>query len=114
MSDVASSSPRPADEREADYFAACFLVPAGLLEQEFQARFPCKAPLPLTDATAFHLAGESSHALLRAGPSSNLFAAAVARAKSFNGHRFKSLADEFGVSIGAMAIRLREVGLIED
>jgi Zn-dependent peptidase ImmA (M78 family) len=101
-------------EQEADYFAACFLAPSRLVIEAFHMRFISVPPLPLTDAVAFHLCGESCHALMRAGPESMMFAAAVAGAKSFNGRHFKSLAEIFGISVSAMAIRLRELKLIED
>ena len=101
-------------EQEADYFAACFLAPDRLVNEEFQKRFCSKPPLPLTDAVAFHLCGESAHALMRAGPNSFKFAAAVASARTFNTQHFKSLAEVFCISVGAMAIRLRELKLVED
>ncbi|HEX7888811.1 MAG TPA: ImmA/IrrE family metallo-endopeptidase [Ramlibacter sp.] len=109
--------PRPGKDRiekEADYFAACLLAPRRLIEEQFERRFGLRAPLPLTDAVAFNLCGESAHALMRAGPSSYKFAAAVASARSFNGDHFRSLAETFNISVGAMAIRLRELGLIEE
>lgn len=105
---------RDALEQEADYFAACFLAPEKLVVAAFKVCFISSPPLPLTDAVAFHLCGESGHALMRAGPESQQFAAAVAGAKSFNGRHFTSLADTFGISVSAMAIRLRELKLIED
>lgn len=101
-------------EQEADYFAACFLAPAKLVIEEFRARFRIGPPLPLTDAVAFNLCGESGHALMLAGPDSMKFAAAVAGAESFNGLRFLSLASFFGISVDAMAVRLRELKLIQD
>lgn len=101
-------------EREADYFAACLLVPRRLLEIEFEKRFCIGPPLPLTDDVAFNLCASSAHALMRAGPGSYEFAATVASAKAFNGHHFRSLADAFNVSVSAMAIRLRELQLIQD
>jgi hypothetical protein len=51
---------------------------------------------------------------MRAGPDSMLFAATVASARRFNGRHFKSLGEEFNISVSAMAIRLRELGLIEE
>lgn len=101
-------------EREADYFAACLLAPRRLLEEQFERRFGPRAPLPLTDAVAFNLCGSSAHALMRAGPASYKFAAAVASTRSFNGDHFRSLAESFNISVGAMAIRLRELHLIEE
>jgi Zn-dependent peptidase ImmA (M78 family) len=105
---------RDALEAEADYFAACFLTPASLVKKAYQARFGSKHPLPLTDAVAYALCKESAHALMRAGADSYEFAAAVASATSFGSLRFESLTAIFGVSVGVMAIRLRELGLVED
>jgi Zn-dependent peptidase ImmA (M78 family) len=100
-------------DEEADYFAACLLVPQNLLLEEFQARFTTTIPLRLTDAVAYELSRGGSQALLRAGASSFDFACAVARATQFNGRHFRSLADRFRVSVSVMAIRLRELRLIE-
>lgn len=107
-------SGRPAFEQEADYFAACLLVPTKLLVAAFEARFGTRKPLPLNDTVAFHLAGGSAHHLFTAPGQSLQFASAVARAESFDGRRFSSLASAFGVSTSAMAIRLREAGLVVD
>ena len=108
------AGPRDPFEQEADYFAACFLAPAKLVIEGMKMRFLSEPPLPLTDDVAFHLCGSSGHALMGAGPGSYEFAAAVANARSFNTHPFFSLAEEFGISVSAMAIRLRELKLIED
>ena len=105
---------RPAFEREADYFAACLLVPLKVLEEQFIARFGTRKPLPQTETVAFHL-GERDVAKLFSAPKGSLmFASLVARAQSFDTKRFPSLAAYFGMSVGAMAIRLREAGLIVD
>lgn len=109
-----SGGPRSVVDQQADYFAACMLVPARLATEEFQKRFTLKIPLPLTDGVAYELCRESAHALMRAGPSGARFASAVASATQFNGRRFRSLAEEFGVSVPVMAIRIRELGLIEE
>lgn len=106
--------PRPPQEREADYFAACFLAPRKLVEEEFRPRFIQNPPLPLTDAVAWNLLGECSHELFGPSAGSLDFAAAVAGATSFNGKHFRSLADVFGLSISAMAIRLQELGLVAE
>lgn len=105
-------SGRPPIEQEADYFAACLLVPLKPLVSAFEARFGTRKPLPLTDTVAFHLAGGSAHHLFTAPRTSLQFASAVARAEAFDGKRFTSLASMFGVSVSAMAIRLREAGLV--
>jgi Zn-dependent peptidase ImmA (M78 family) len=103
----------PVDE-EADYFAACLLVPEALVTRAFEERFTKDIPLPLTDAVAYELGRGGGQALLLAGASSHDFARAVARATQFNGRRFRSLADTFSVSVSVMAIRIRELGLIEN
>lgn len=100
-------------EQEADYFAACFLAPKKLVEERFAAHF-LKAPLPLNEDVAWNLLGEASHELLGPSAGSLDFAAAVAGAKTFNGKRFTSLAEYFGISVSAMAIRLQELGLLAE
>jgi len=84
------------------------------VREEFEARFIKTPPLPLTDAVAWNLLGEAAHELFRARAGSLDFAAAVANARSFNGKRFTSLADHFGISVSAMAIRLQELDLVTD
>lgn len=102
---------RSAREHEADYFAACFLASKRLIEEAFAPRFG-KAPLVLDDNVAFYLRGAKAHELMRAATGSLDFAAAVAGARSFAGTPFPSLAEKFGLSISAMAIRLQELGLV--
>ena len=99
-------------EADADYFAACLLVPLKLLEEEFHKRFGTRKPLPLTDTVAFHL--RASHEVFTAPRGSLMFGKAVATARSFDRARFPSLTDHFNVSASAMAVRLREAGLVVD
>ncbi len=106
-----TDSRREAAEREADYFAACLLIPRSLLERAFARRFG-EQPLWLDDNVAFHLCGRSAHGVMRAGPRSYEFASAVATARRFNGVQFRSLADAFNVSTSAMAHRLQELGFL--
>lgn len=105
---------RPQIEQEADYFAACLLVHRKLLIKAFEDRFGTRKPLPLTETVAFHLAGPEAQSLFNAPRTSLMFSSAVARAESFDTRRFPSLAEHFGVSVSAMAIRLRETGLVDD
>lgn len=103
---------RPPEEQQADYFAACFLIPPKLLRQAFRARFPVNEPLVNTGAVCFNLS-MTNHYYLESLPRGSMeFALAVARAEAFNGNRFKSLAALFNVSHHAMAIRLQELGLV--
>jgi Zn-dependent peptidase ImmA (M78 family) len=105
---------RPIHEQEADHFAACLLMPRKLVEEAFDARYGTKRPLALTEAVAFHLGVRDASPLFSAPRGSLLFAAAVARADKFDTKRFPSLADHFGVSNSAMAIRLHELDLVVD
>jgi Zn-dependent peptidase ImmA (M78 family) len=102
---------RPALEKEADYFSACLLMPRNAVFKQFSGRFGGKHPLVLTETVAYHL--KASERVLFAEPSGSLmFAEAVARARQFDRRHFDSLAEYFGVSVRAMAIRLDELGLI--
>jgi hypothetical protein len=99
-------------EQEADYFAACFLVPWKLLEKSFNRRYGGH-PVQLDEAVAFELFGSDFQHLIRAGTGSLDFAIAVATTKRARGRHFeKSLAEEFGVSPMTMAIRLHELRLV--
>lgn len=106
----AQSSIRSPLEQEADYFSACLLMPRKALISEFEARFT-RFPLALSETVAFHLKADAG--LLFAQPrGSLLFAKTVAQAVQFDRGHFKSLANFFGVSSNAMAIRLEELGLV--
>lgn len=111
---VTETSPRPKEEREADHFAACFLVPRKLLVAAFEATFQCRRPLHLNDTTAYWLSSGNPESLLNAETGSLDFAVAVASARSYNGRRLYSLAAQFRVSVMTMAIRIRELGLIRE
>jgi hypothetical protein len=102
---------RPRQEQEADYFAACYQAPRKTMQVEFEKRFG-KAPLVLNDTLAFHLGGKYSSLLMTEPPGSKTFAAAVAGAQSLDGRHFPSMAQHFGMSITAMAIRICELGLV--
>lgn len=102
---------RPPIEQEADYFSGCLLMPRKAILIEFDARFGSKHPLALTETVAYHLKADAG-VLFSQPRGSLLFAEAVARAQQFDRKRFLSLAQFFGVSVTAMAIRLEELGLI--
>jgi hypothetical protein len=104
---------RPPVEREADSFAASFLMPPKLLLSAFRARFPDHdPPLTNTGSVCFALGGQESQRLEGLPPNSREFAIAVARAQFYSGRHFKSLAELFVVSTTAMAIRLQDMQLI--
>ncbi|MCZ6802558.1 MAG: ImmA/IrrE family metallo-endopeptidase [Proteobacteria bacterium] len=105
---------RPFEEREADYFAACFLMPRKLIKEHFENTFLTKAPLVFDDTTAFWLCPSDPDSLLRANIDSLDRALSIASAESFGGRHINSLANQFRVSATSMAIRIQELGLIKE
>jgi Zn-dependent peptidase ImmA (M78 family) len=100
-------------EREADYFAAVYLMPDRFVRKVFRAMFLTDEPFVFDEATAYHLRPYDVDALLYPDRDSIDREIALASAKSFNGRPFaKSLAEMFHVSVGTMAIRIRELGLV--
>jgi Zn-dependent peptidase ImmA (M78 family) len=98
-------------EREANAFAAAFLMPQKLVRKEFEWRF-FRAPFLLTEASAFALASASAAAVNATCGSARGLARKLSEAIAFNGVMFSSLSECFDVSVGAMAIRLEELGLV--
>jgi Zn-dependent peptidase ImmA (M78 family) len=103
---------RDAGEREADKFASYFLMPGKLLRERFYQCFGTYR-FVLSDDTAFALARASSDAVREKNPTQRHLARALASTESYNARSFQSLATQFRVSIGAMAIRLEELGLLK-
>lgn len=103
---------REPGEREADRFATFFLMPEKLLRECFLQRFGTEC-FVLTDDTAFALSRTTSDAVQKKNPTQRHFARTLAVAETYNSRSFKSLVAQFGVSVGAMAIRLEELGLLE-
>ncbi|MGB7541899.1 MAG: ImmA/IrrE family metallo-endopeptidase [Burkholderiales bacterium] len=100
-------------EREADYFAACFLMPAKLVANVFRSMFRTNNPFEFDDTTAFHLRPNDTESLLTPDVDSYDREVALATARSFGGRHFeKSLAQLFQVSVATMAIRIRELKLV--
>jgi hypothetical protein len=104
-------SSRDMKEREADYFAACYLMPAKLLADYFSSLFSTTIPLAFNEHVAFHLAPYDPHSLLAANEKSLDRELAIARCESFAGQRFHSLSKLFRVSDAPMAIRIKELKL---
>lgn len=101
------SRPSSPQERESDYFAAAFLMPEKLVRQEFERRFGTQR-FELNEATAFGL-GDGGSSGSRRREDLHL---RLARATHFHGRPFVSLAQQFQVSDGAMALRLGELELV--
>ncbi|MES9850627.1 MAG: ImmA/IrrE family metallo-endopeptidase [Candidatus Thiodiazotropha sp. L084R] len=99
-------------EIEADKFASFFLMPQNLVRKRFQQIFLCEK-FVLNEATAFALDPSGSQNMLQGRKTLRELARILAKTGSFNGQNFRSMADQFYVSVEAMAIRLEELSLLE-
>jgi hypothetical protein len=103
---------RSREEREADYFAACYLIPRKILLDEFEARFGPLSDFRFSDEAAFGLQPNNYRQLLACEDDELAWESALSTAFQYHGSRhFSSLTEVFRVSQKTMAIRLREVGL---
>ena len=105
---------RPKKEKEADYFAACFLMPEKLVIEAFESTFMFRGQFVFDDTAAFWLNRSDPDALLRADSGSLDRALALSSAQTYGGRHFNSLAKQFRVSAATMAIRLNELNLISE
>lgn len=105
---------KPFYEREADHFAACLLMPRKSVIAFFRGRFPAKLPFVLDDSAAFELCPNDPDSLLRPYDGSLTRAPVLVGATHFRGKYFPSLSQRFQVSITSMAIRIDELGLIQE
>jgi len=103
------TQPRREPEKEADFFAACFLMPGKLVTRSFERLFGRN--FVIDENAAFQLSPSDLNAFLRPRQHSLSRELILATARTFNGLHFNSLADQFSVSPTTMAIRLRELGL---
>lgn len=99
-------------EIEADKFASCFLMPEKLVKKCFGELFGI-GNFVLNEDTSFALSRGNSLNLGRDCRSLRNLSKILASTESYNGLRFVSLARQFRVSTGAMAIRLEELGLVK-
>lgn len=98
-------------EREADRFAAAFLMPAKQVRTRFSQTFG-SAPFRLTEPTAFALLGKGLPEARQKLKTYRDLSLELARTQRFNGKNIISLAEQFRVSVSAMAIRLEELELL--
>jgi len=111
---VVEASSRPAQEKEADYFAACFLMPRRLVTKALESTFSVRSPFIFDDTASFHLRPDDLESLLRPDDGAWDRAVSLASAESYSGRHFHSLAKQFRVSVSTMAIRLKELELIRE
>jgi Zn-dependent peptidase ImmA (M78 family) len=102
---------RSQQEREADWFAAWFLMPRKIVMAEFRQSF-CVDRFVLTDETAFALCAKSIDAVLLRCRSRRDLSFMLASAMTYGGRAIAPLYKRFGVSRSAMAIQLNELDLI--
>lgn len=103
------SHARPEQEKDADYFAACFLMPGKLVSRTYERLFG--KGFCFDDAAACQLAAGDFNGFLAPREGSLSRELIMATARAYNGIHFKSLAEQFMVSPTTMAIRLRELKL---
>lgn len=99
-------------EVEADKFAAYFLMPAKLVKSRFVDMFGTEQ-FSLNENTAFALLCEPLHEVRKKCRSRRDLSRLLASSSCYNWRFFSSLANQFRVSIEAMAIRLEELSLVE-
>jgi Zn-dependent peptidase ImmA (M78 family) len=99
------------EEADADYFAACLLMPDQLVRDGFAVRF-LTTELVLNEEVAFALGFSDLQAARASCRTREELARLLAGAKFYNLRHFVSLAEQFGVSVQTMAIRLQELELV--
>jgi Zn-dependent peptidase ImmA (M78 family) len=108
--DGSSGSADP-QEREAEKFAAYFLMPQKLVRRMFERTFG-SAPFELNDDTRFALSGAVADSTRWQPKSVRELARLLSSTSRFNGSNIVPFAVQFGVSREAMAIRLEQLGLV--
>ena len=103
--------PRDRTEREADDFATYFLMPERLVRSAFEHAFKAREFI-LNEDTAFALNAGGLESLRATCPEVRDLSRLLAGTTHYDGVHFYSLAEQFGASVEAMAIRLEELNLI--
>ena len=103
---------RPPKEKQADRFSAAYLMPERLVCAKFEECYGSQR-FAFSDADMFHFFGHLGSQVGVDGMQSLSRELALAKSRSYNRLRFPSLADTFRVSPKAMALRIRELDLIQ-
>ncbi len=104
---------RPLMEREADYFAACLLMPRKLVEKCINDNFALNTPIHINETISYWLSPDDPDSILRAEYDSLSREFAIARCSNFNSTPITPMAKLFKVSYKAMAIRIKKLNLIK-
>jgi Zn-dependent peptidase ImmA (M78 family) len=99
------------EEADADYFAACFLMPEKLVRKAFAARF-LTSDFVLNEEVAFALGYPSLREARLICRTHEDLARVLAGARLYNLQQFPSLTEQLRVSVKAMAYRLLELRLV--
>ena len=99
-------------EKEADYFAACFLMPEKLVRSVFAQRFPDE--VLNHEGLHFLLNHHNDKKIEKQLKTTRGLSRALASLDRINGHAVLSLAQYFKVSVEALAIRLEQLGLVPE
>ncbi|HEB93592.1 MAG TPA: ImmA/IrrE family metallo-endopeptidase [Gammaproteobacteria bacterium] len=100
-------------ELEADKFASYFLMPEKLIRERFRMNFGVTSAFVLTDDTAFALDPTNPEGLINRCKTLRNLSKILAKAEQYNVRHVYSMANQFGVSVEAMAIRLEELQLVK-
>ncbi len=103
---------RNLQERQADKFAAYFLMPRKLVETKFKELFLTNR-FKISDETVFALEATSVSEFMKKCNSLRALSVILASAEYYDNVNFDSISKQFHVSVGAMAIRLEELKLVE-
>lgn len=99
-------------EYEADKFAAYFLMPESVMREIFRGIFGSDQ-FVVSNNTAFAIGAQNAGQLLRECPSIRDLSQRLAKTGMFASRPVRSIAEIFGVSYGAMAIRIEELQMID-
>lgn len=104
--------PRNLQERQADKFAAYFLMPRKLVESKFEDLFLTKK-FKINETTVFALNEGRLGDFMKKCKKLRDLSEFLASVEYYDGRYFHSISKQFRVSAGAMAIRLEELDLVE-
>ncbi len=110
--DSGTGGKRDKIESQADYFAACFLMPKKLLKVRFDQRYG--NVLDSRDNLAYLLIRNKDPKVEKQMRTKRGLARLLAGLSIINGHAVMSLAEQFKVSVEAMAIRLEQLELVPE
>lgn len=107
-----SRTPRSRTEVEADWFAATYLMPKKWIERDVEEKYG-ERPIRVGPGLLWWLSPDDPDRFELPSADELDVEKAIATCTNIGSGHFVSLADEYGVSVEAMARRLRELNLVE-